>query len=348
MSEQVAKVLQMTRLEAGAIALERDWASIAEIAGTRARPAARAAAGAPRDRRHARRPAAGAGGCGADRAGAGQSARECRAPHAARAPSSACARKRARPEIVVSVEDYGAGLRAGDIERVFEKFQRGAERGRPAAASASASRSAAPSCACTAAAPGPSASRRRHRVPLHLAARRAARPRPSGARSADDGGRARHDPGRRGRAGDPALPARVARRRRLQGRRIGERAGAARSTPRTHKPDLAIVDLGLPDIDGLEVIRRIREWSPMPIIVLSARAQERAKIEALDAGADDYVTKPFGVGELLARVRVALRHAARAARAAPCCARGRRIDLEARRRDARRQRRCTSRRSNSG
>jgi len=79
----------------------------------------------------------------------------------------------------------------------------------------------------------------------------------------------------------------------------------------SQKPDLAIVDLGLPDIDGVEVIRRIRSWSPMPILVLSARAQERSKIEALDAGADDYVTKPFGVGELLARVRVALRHALR-------------------------------------
>ena len=81
----------------------------------------------------------------------------------------------------------------------------------------------------------------------------------------------------------------------------------------TQKPDLAIVDLGLPDIDGIEVIRRIRRWSPMPIVVLSARAQEPSKVEALDAGADDYVTKPFGVDELLARVRVALRHAARAA-----------------------------------
>jgi two-component system KDP operon response regulator KdpE len=80
-----------------------------------------------------------------------------------------------------------------------------------------------------------------------------------------------------------------------------------------HKPDLAIVDLGLPDFDGLEVIRRIRQWSPMPILVLSARVQERAKIDALDAGADDYVTKPFGIGELLARVRAALRHAVRIA-----------------------------------
>jgi two-component system KDP operon response regulator KdpE len=80
----------------------------------------------------------------------------------------------------------------------------------------------------------------------------------------------------------------------------------------THKPDLAIVDLALPDLDGVEVIRRIRAWSSMPIIVLSARVQERAKIEALDAGANDYVTKPFGIGELLARVRAALRHAVRA------------------------------------
>jgi two-component system KDP operon response regulator KdpE len=98
----------------------------------------------------------------------------------------------------------------------------------------------------------------------------------------------------------------------------------------THKPDLAIVDLGLPDIDGVEVIRRIRAWSSMPILVLSARAQERSKIEALDAGADDYVTKPFGVGELLARVRVALRHAARPSRG-PVLALGEtRIDFDAR------------------
>jgi two-component system KDP operon response regulator KdpE len=77
----------------------------------------------------------------------------------------------------------------------------------------------------------------------------------------------------------------------------------------TQKPDLAIVDLGLPDIDGVEVIRRIRHWSPMPILVLSARAQESAKVEALDAGADDYVTKPFGMDELLARLRAAVRRA---------------------------------------
>jgi two-component system KDP operon response regulator KdpE len=85
----------------------------------------------------------------------------------------------------------------------------------------------------------------------------------------------------------------------------------------THKPDLAIVDLGLPDCDGVEVIRSIRAWSAMPIIVLSAHSQEETKIHALDCGADDYVTKPFGIGELLARVRVALRHAARGASTDP-------------------------------
>ncbi|HVQ75922.1 MAG TPA: response regulator [Candidatus Binatia bacterium] len=76
------------------------------------------------------------------------------------------------------------------------------------------------------------------------------------------------------------------------------------------QPDLVILDLGLPDMDGLEVIRRLREWTAVPILVLSARGQERDKIAALDAGADDYVSKPFGAGELLARMRVALRHLA--------------------------------------
>jgi two-component system KDP operon response regulator KdpE len=75
------------------------------------------------------------------------------------------------------------------------------------------------------------------------------------------------------------------------------------------KPDLVILDLGLPDMDGVDVVRRIREWSSMPVIVLSARTLETDKVSALDAGADDYLTKPFGLGELLARIRVTLRHA---------------------------------------
>ena len=76
---------------------------------------------------------------------------------------------------------------------------------------------------------------------------------------------------------------------------------------RSHKPDLLLVDLGLPDGDGLKVIRKVRAWSPVPVIVLSARTMEEQKIAALDAGADDYVTKPFSAPELLARVRAALR-----------------------------------------
>jgi two-component system KDP operon response regulator KdpE len=78
----------------------------------------------------------------------------------------------------------------------------------------------------------------------------------------------------------------------------------------TIQPELVILDLGLPDMDGLEVIRQIREWSSMPIIVVTARGKEQDKVVALDAGADDYLTKPFSVAELLARVRVVLRHLA--------------------------------------
>ena len=82
---------------------------------------------------------------------------------------------------------------------------------------------------------------------------------------------------------------------------------------RAHKPDLLLVDLGLPDGDGLDVISSLRKWSPVPVIVLSARTMEAQKIAALDAGADDYVTKPFGAAELLARVRAALRRTVRGA-----------------------------------
>jgi two-component system KDP operon response regulator KdpE len=99
-----------------------------------------------------------------------------------------------------------------------------------------------------------------------------------------------------------------------QGFRVFEatngRDGIAEAAART--PDLIVLDLGLPDVNGLEVTRQLREWTSVPIIVLSARNQEQDKVAALDLGADDYVTKPFGVGELLARIRVALRHSARA------------------------------------
>ena len=84
------------------------------------------------------------------------------------------------------------------------------------------------------------------------------------------------------------------------------REGLAQAAGRN--PDLILLDLGLPDGDGLDATRQLREWTAIPIIVLSARGQEQDKIAALDAGADDYLTKPFSVGELLARMRVALRH----------------------------------------
>ena len=79
----------------------------------------------------------------------------------------------------------------------------------------------------------------------------------------------------------------------------------------SHAPDVIILDLGLPDMDGLAIIKSVREWSQLPIIVVSARANERDKVTALDLGADDYITKPFGTSELLARLRTTLRHASR-------------------------------------
>ena len=88
-----------------------------------------------------------------------------------------------------------------------------------------------------------------------------------------------------------------------------ERASQVTSLVTSHNPELVLMDLGLPDGDGFDLTRQLREWSKVPIIVISARGREEDKVAALDAGADDYLTKPFGVNELLARMRVALRHA---------------------------------------
>jgi len=87
------------------------------------------------------------------------------------------------------------------------------------------------------------------------------------------------------------------------------RTGAEALRLATTRPDVVVLDLGLPDIDGIDVVRGVRGWSTVPIIVLSARDNESAKVDALDAGADDYITKPFGMDELLARIRAALRRA---------------------------------------
>jgi two-component system KDP operon response regulator KdpE len=100
-----------------------------------------------------------------------------------------------------------------------------------------------------------------------------------------------------------------------QGYQVFEAASAREGleAAATVRPDLLILDLGLPDLDGVEVTRRLREWSNVPVLVLSVRGQDHDKVAALDAGADDYLTKPFSMGELLARMRVAMRHAARPA-----------------------------------
>jgi two-component system, OmpR family, KDP operon response regulator KdpE len=94
--------------------------------------------------------------------------------------------------------------------------------------------------------------------------------------------------------------------------RVIEAATAAEGIQQaiSYSPDAVVLDLGLPDMDGMSVTRRVREWSTVPILVVSARGQEDSKVKALDGGADDYITKPFGAAELMARLRVALRHAA--------------------------------------
>jgi two-component system, OmpR family, KDP operon response regulator KdpE len=94
--------------------------------------------------------------------------------------------------------------------------------------------------------------------------------------------------------------------------RVIEAATAAEGIQQaiSYSPDAVVLDLGLPDMDGMSVTRRLREWSTVPILVVSARGQEDSKVKALDGGADDYITKPFGAAELMARLRVALRHAA--------------------------------------
>ena len=104
-----------------------------------------------------------------------------------------------------------------------------------------------------------------------------------------------------------------------QGYRVLEAATfqEGRALARSQVPDVVILDLGLPDADGKELVRDLRQWTSMPIIVVTAREREGDKIEALDLGADDYLTKPFSVPELLARLRVALRHAARVAGGEP-------------------------------
>lgn len=100
---------------------------------------------------------------------------------------------------------------------------------------------------------------------------------------------------------------------------------------RSHNPDLVLLDLGLPDRDGMAVLKELRTWSRKPVVILSARNQECDKVRALDQGADDYLAKPFGAAELLARIRVALRHTLQADVAEPVmCSGGLRIDLEQR------------------
>ena len=231
-------------------------------------------------------------------------------------PGDSPIRISARPidsAVEVSVWDRGPGIPPEDAEKVFEKFYRASERkgGVGLGLTICSRHRDSPRGTLV----GGGATRRRVGVPLHRAARR-------GGPACRAGGPAGH----RGEGcpmSDPD-PLVLVIEDELQMRRFirvslanhgyrvleADRGQLGLDMATSHNPDIILLDLGLPDIDGLTVTQGLRAWSQAPILVISARGQEEDKIRALDAGADDYVTKPFSIGELLARMRVALRHAA--------------------------------------
>ena len=270
--------------------------------------------------------------CQPDRAGARQPARQrgevhaCR--HARRIRGARRRRLRAR-----DVDDEGPGLPAGERERLFDKFQRGSDEGTIAGAGLG--------LAICRAIVRSARRRRSRRAPARR--RRALR-----VHAADLGARRRD-------AGDASGPRRsrttpasatccacCSQAEQLSRHRSGD-GGARRDrgAQRTSRICCSSIS-GLPDGDGLEVIRRVRAWSPVPIIVLSARTMEAQKIAALDAGADDYVTKPFSAPELLARVRAALRRSVRGAEQPPSLQLGRVDDRSRAARSAMAERRGAS------
>ena len=345
MSELVTNVLEMTRLEAGGIALDRDWHALGEIAGSVLRRLRERLAAHPvRVELPPDLPLVRVDATLIEQVLANllENAAKYTPPG-----TTVTLRAGARDgELVVSVEDPGPGLPAGRPGAAVRQVPPRQGRRARSAARASASPSAARSCACTAGASGRSGAPQggaafRFTLPLEPAP-----PMPAGTRMTRAARRPCSSSRTSPRSGASCAPRSAPK---ATAWSKPKPASAASIDAGTHKPDLAIVDLGLPDMDGVEVIRRIRAWSPMPIIVLSARAREQAKVDALDAGADDYVTKPFGVGELLARMRVALRHAARAGRPArPCCVWATWRSTSSAGGSLATGRRCTSRRSSSG
>jgi signal transduction histidine kinase/CheY-like chemotaxis protein len=303
----VANLLDMTRLESGTVPIRREWHSVEEVVGSALGRFEEALAG----RRVETVMPADLPLVPMDAVLVEQvlvNLLRTRSVHTEPASALRVAAWREGGGVGIEVADEGPGLNAGDEERVFEKFFRGSSGA--ARGSDSASPSAGRSSPRTAAGSGPRTARPRCRLPVHASHRGdAAAPSRLGARllsaKPPDEGAERGSPAPLVLVVDDepqvvrflraTLPA--------QGYRVVE-AGTGEQgivEASTRAPDLILLDLGLPDLDGVEVTRRLRGWSATPIIVLSARGQETDKIEALDAGADDYLTKPFGTGGLLAR-----------------------------------------------
>ena len=329
MERLINNLLDMTRLESGGLALKKEWQPLQEVIGSALHHLDRRLAGRRGRRRTSRRTCRWCTiDARRDRAGAGEPARQRGGVHAARAARSRSSARRRRRRGRRRGRRPRAGPAAGHREaRVREVLPRqpGATRRRGIGLGLAICR-------------GHRRGARRHDhrlqpagrrrgLPLHPPARRHA----AGARSVRIRDTALRlpcmpqlatpsDAIRNGRHSSPTIlviedepPLQKFLRVTLESQdyKVIEADHAARracATPPIAQPDLIILDLGLPDMDGIEVTRRLREWSAIPIIVVSARGKEQDKVAALDAGADDYLTKPFGVGELLARVRVALRH----------------------------------------
>ncbi len=298
-SELVSNVLDLTRFESGQVILRRDWQSLDDLVGTALQRLEAKLAGHPVDLRiPANLPP-----IYVDAALIVQVFANLFDNVAKYTPAGTHVAVSAVADgafIRVLVEDDGPGLPAGDPARLFDKFHRGGEEGSVVGVGLGLA-----ICQAIVRAHGG-----------HIEAQQRA-----DARRAFRADAALHGAGGMTQAthqilvieDEPAIRNVLRVLLGGEGYKLIEADTAARAEieARSHKPDLLLVDLGLPDADGLTVIRRVRAWSPVPIIVLSARAMEEQKIAALDAGADDYIAKPFSAPELLARVRAGLRRNAR-------------------------------------
>ncbi len=299
----VANLLDMTRIEAGTVDAKRDWVDVGDVIHGALQRAARYFPGRTIETSIGDGPATDPGRQRASGAGAVQPDRQCGQIWRA-ATRSASMPGPMTNDVVISVTDLGKGIPAKDLENIFEKFfRRGKPDGRTPGTGLglAIARGFVEAMGGTIRAESPAVKRRGTRITLRFPAVLESENLPE-ERMSRERILVVDDEPQIQRFLRPALEA--------AGYDVVEALNGAEAlkAAATAAPALVILDLGLPDMDGKDVIARLRGWSQVPIIILSARDQETEKIAALDLGADDYVEKPFGIGELTARMRTALRH----------------------------------------